>query len=170
MSFNDRRKLYVVVWCMAALKHVGCETHCGKKNLNFFKKEDGKKMTGEPDDSHGARAWQKRQRPTTLTVTGASTRCTFPSFTSISLARRYIAFTSFSRRYSHRFSRSIWESNEEEDDDDDDEAPCPCPPSLFVDDDDGATDALVLLLGGMMDEGAAVVAELELAIEDDEEA
>jgi len=47
-----------------------------------------------------------------LTVTGASTRCTFPSSTNISLARKHNALTSFSRRYSHRFSRSIWESSE----------------------------------------------------------
>ena len=47
-----------------------------------------------------------------LTVTGASTRCTFPSSTKISRARKQSALTSFSRRYSHRFNRSICESSE----------------------------------------------------------
>ena len=46
------------------------------------------------------------------TVTGASTRWTFPSSTKISRARKHKAFTSFSRKYSHRFNRSICESSE----------------------------------------------------------
>ena len=48
-----------------------------------------------------------------LTVTGASTRWTLLSSTRISLARRHRAFTSPSRRYSHRLSRSICSSREE---------------------------------------------------------
>ena len=48
-----------------------------------------------------------------LTVTGASTRWTLLSSTRISRARRHRAFTSPSRRYSHRLSRSICSSREE---------------------------------------------------------
>lgn len=59
---------------------------------------------------------QKQQIATKQhTVTGASTLCTFPSSTNISRARKHNAFTSFSRKYSHRFNRSICESNEEDD-------------------------------------------------------
>lgn len=47
------------------------------------------------------------------TVTGASTRCTLLSSTRISRARKHRALTSPSRRYSHRFSRSICSSREE---------------------------------------------------------
>jgi hypothetical protein len=50
-----------------------------------------------------------------LTVTGASTLCTFPSSTSISLAIRHSALTSFSHRHSHRISLSIWESRDDKD-------------------------------------------------------
>lgn len=47
-----------------------------------------------------------------LTVTGASTLCTLLSSTNISLARRHRAFTSPSRRYSHRLRRSICSSKQ----------------------------------------------------------
>jgi hypothetical protein len=53
----------------------------------------------------------------TLTVTGASTLCTFPSSTSISLARRQSALTSHSLRYSHRLSLSICESRDDDEND-----------------------------------------------------
>jgi hypothetical protein len=47
------------------------------------------------------------------TVTGASTRWTLDSSTSISRARRQSALTSPSRRYSQRLSRSICSSKQE---------------------------------------------------------
>jgi hypothetical protein len=46
------------------------------------------------------------------TVTGASTRCTLLSSTSISRARKQSALTSPSRKYSHRFNRSICSSRQ----------------------------------------------------------
>ena len=55
-------------------------------------------------------------QPKNLTVTGASTRCTLPSSTNISRARRHNALTSFSRRYSHLLRRSICESSDDIDD------------------------------------------------------
>ena len=58
---------------------------------------------------------QKRAQPQgqkTLTVTGASTLCTLLSSTNISRARKHNALTSPSRKYSHRFNRSICSSRQ----------------------------------------------------------